>query len=43
MNSEEILNNQPSTNRAEVLLSSWEKRLALGEIDEVKWYRGNRR
>jgi len=35
MNSEE-----PVTNRAEPLLSSWEKRLASGEIDEVNWYRG---
>src|SRR5260221_5036523 len=34
MNSEE-----PVTNRAEPLLSSWEKRLASGETDEVNWYR----
>jgi hypothetical protein len=40
MNSEEILKNEPSTNRAESLLRSWEKRLASGEIDEVEWYRG---
>jgi hypothetical protein len=40
VSSEEILKNEALTNRAEALLASWEKRLASGEIDEVKWYRG---
>ena len=31
---------EPITNRAEPLLAFWEKKLAAGEIDEAKWYRG---
>jgi trans-aconitate methyltransferase len=31
---------EPITNRAEPLMAFWEKKLAAGEIDEAKWYRG---
>ena len=38
--SETMSSEEPITNRAEPLLAFWEKRLAAGEIDEAKWYRG---
>ena len=34
MDSDELLANEPITNRAESLLAWWEKKLALGEVDE---------